>query len=193
MSKPSLLDSLKGGDRRSIGRADRVVVTVRRDPSLFPVLISGLRHEDQLVRMRAADAVEKLTVAHPQWLRPFTRRLMSLAARTEQQELRWHLAQMLPRLELSPKDRMMAAAILRRYLEDRSRIVKTFAMQGLFDLAMQDNRLLAPVRRVIVSLTKTGSPAMKSRGRKLLRQIDSPTPNTRSLSAFVAEGAISPE
>lgn len=100
---------------------------------------------------------------------------MSLAARVEQQELRWHLAQLLPRLELSRKDRTMAAAILRRYLEDRSRIVKTFAMQGLFDLDIQDNRLLAPVRRVMVSLTKTGSPAMKSRGRKLLRQIDGPS------------------
>ena len=175
MSKPTLLDSLKGGDRRSIGRADRVVVMVRRDPSHFPVLISGLSHEDELVRMRAADAVEKLTVTNPQWLWPFKRRLMSLAARVEQQELRWHLAQLLPRLELSRKDRTMAAAILCRYLEDRSRIVKTFAIQGLFDLDIHDNRLLAPVRRVMVSLTKTGSPAMKSRGRKLLRQIDGPS------------------
>jgi hypothetical protein len=100
---------------------------------------------------------------------------MNLATRVEQQELRWHLAQMLPRLELSRKDRVIAADILRRYLKDRSRIVKAFAMQGLFDLAMQDERLLAPVRRMIFSLTRTGSLAMISRGRRLLRQLDRPS------------------
>lgn len=167
----AILNMLQGGDRRSIGRSHRVVATVRRDPALFPVLMYGLGHADELVRMRAADAAEKLTATNPQWLRPFKRRLMNLAARVKQQELRWHLAQMLPRLELSRKDRAVAVAILRRYLGDRSRIVKTFAMQGLFDLAIQDARLLAPVRRVISSLTRRGSPAMKSRGRKLLLQL----------------------
>ncbi|MBI3356081.1 MAG: hypothetical protein HY038_04800 [Nitrospirae bacterium] len=171
----AILDELKGGDRRSIGRSHRVVAAVRRDPTLFPALMSGLGHADELVRMRAADAAEKLTARNPQRLQPFKRKLLSLAARAEQPELRWHLAQMLPRLELSPNDRTMAVAILRRYLGDRSRIVKTFAMQGLFDLASQDARLLAPVRRVISSLTRTGSPAMKSRGRKLLLQLGPPT------------------
>ena len=175
MDRQAILDALKGGDRRSIGRANQVVASVRREPSLFPALMNGLRHADELVRMRAADAAEMLTVKNPHWLQPFKRRLMSLAARVEQQELRWHLARMLPLLELSRKDRTMAVAILRRYLGDRRRIVMTFAMQGLFDLAIQDVRLLAPVRRMIFSLTRTGSPAMKSRGRRLLRQIDSPS------------------
>ena len=176
MDRQAILDALKGGDRRSIGRANQVVASVRREPSLFPALMNVLRHADEGVRMRAAVAAEKLMATNPHWLlQPFKCRLMSLAARVEQQELRWHLARMLPLLELSRKDRTMAVAILRRYLGDRRRIVMTFAMQGLFDLAIQDVRLLAPVRRMIFSLTRTGSPAMKSRGRRLLRQIDSPS------------------
>lgn len=168
------MDALTGGDRRSIGRSDLVVAAVRRDPSLFPALMNGLEHEDALVRMRAADAAEKLTVTNPQWLRPFKRPLMNVAASVTQPELRWHLAQMLPRLELSRKDREAALATLRLYLRDRSRIVKTFAMQGLADLAAQDSRLLVQVRRMISTLTRTGSPAMKSRGRKLLLQLRRP-------------------
>ena len=164
----TILDELRGNDRRSIGRSNQVVAIVRRTPALFPALIDGMHHKDEIVRMRAADAAEKLTASNPQWLRPFKRRLLSLAALAEQRELRWHLAQMLPRLELSRKERATAVAILRSYLEDKSRIVKTFAMQSLADFAVQDSRLLFQIRRLISSLIRTGSPAMKSRGRKLL-------------------------
>ncbi|MDH4082203.1 MAG: hypothetical protein OEV99_01330 [Nitrospira sp.] len=175
MEQRAVLDTLKGGDRRSIGRSNQVVKIVRRRPALFPALIDGMYHEDELVRMRAADAVEKLTVTNPEWLRPFKRRLIGLAACAEQQELRWHLAQMLPRLELSRRDRMVVAAIFRGYLQDQSRIVKTFAMQSLADLAMQDPRLRNSIRPLISSLTKTGSPSMKSRGRKLMLQLAAST------------------
>lgn len=167
----AVLNELRGADRRSIGRSNQVVDTVRRAPSLFPLLINGLEDEDPLVRMRAADAAEKLTVKNPQLLQPFKRRLINLAAQAEQQELRWHLAQMLPRLELSDKDRKSVATILRGYLKDKSRIVKTFAMQSLADLALQDSRLLASVTRRISAIMRKGSPAMKSRGRKLLLQL----------------------
>lgn len=175
MNNEAVLRALTGGDRRSIGRSNQVVKIVRRQPALFPALIDCMFHEDELVRMRAADAVEKLTVSSPEWLRPFKRRLIGLAVSTEQQELRWHLAQMLPRLELSRKDRMVVAAIFRGYLQDQSRIVKTFAMQGLADLAMQDPRLRDSIRPFIASLMRTGSPSMKSRGRKLLLRLDAST------------------
>lgn len=167
-TQPTILDELRGNDRRSIGRSNQVVALVRRKPALFPELIDGMHHKDEIVRLRAADAAEKLTAENPRWLRPFKRRLLSLAAQAEQQELRWHLAQILPRLDLTRKDREAAVGILRSYLEDKSRIVKTFAMQGLADLAAQDSRHLIKVRRLITSLIRTGSPAMKSRGRKLL-------------------------
>lgn len=171
MKKQTLLQALKGGDRRSIGRSNQVVAIIRRQPTLFPVLIEGMHHADELVRMRAADAVEKLTVTNPEWLQPFKAQLINLAARATQQELQWHLTQVLPRLELSRKDRVIVVEVFRRYLQDKSRIVKTFAMQGLTDLAKQDPRLTNSIRPLISSLTRTGSPSMKSRGRKLLLQL----------------------
>ena len=102
---------------------------------------------------------------------PFKSQLIKLAARATQQELQWHLTQVLPRLELSRKDSVIVVEVFRRYLQDKSRIVKTFAMQGLTDLAKQDPRLTNSIRPLISSLTRTGSPSMKSRGRKLLLQL----------------------
>ena len=175
MKYEDIAGALEGGDRRSIGRSNQVVGIVHRNLALLPALIDCMHHKDELVRMRAADAAEKLTVTNPEWFQPFRVELIKLADGATQQELKWHLAQILPRLELSRRDHVIVEAIFRRYLKDHSRIVRTCAMQGLSDLAMQDPRRLVPVRRLISSLMKTGSPAMKSRGRRLLRQLTAST------------------
>ncbi|MDX5324328.1 MAG: hypothetical protein LPJ96_11995 [Exiguobacterium sp.] len=52
---------LNGGDLRSIGQVDAVVVNVGDDPDRFSELMTGLTDDRPVVRMRSADAVEKVT------------------------------------------------------------------------------------------------------------------------------------
>ena len=80
--------------------------------------------------MRAADAAEKVTRKHPELLQQHKKELLGLVSQVEQQELRWHLAVMVPRLWLNARERQRAMTSLRAYLEDRSSIVKTFAPPG---------------------------------------------------------------
>src|SRR5271154_3412153 len=126
-----ILALLEGGTRRTIGRSDEVAALVSAEPVLFPELIDGLWSDNPLVRMRASDAAEKITRKQPELLQPYKKELLSLMAEAHEQELRWHLAAMIPRLKLSPKQRYTAINALVYYLEDRSSIVKTFALQGL--------------------------------------------------------------
>ena len=119
---------LAGGDRRSIGRSREVVKLVARSPGLIPVLVRGLDHDDPIVRMRAVDALEKVTAGQPALLGRHRRRLLALAGTETQQEVRWHLAQMLPRLRLAAADRAVAVRVLTEYLADRSRIVQACAL-----------------------------------------------------------------
>jgi hypothetical protein len=168
-----ILDKLKGGDRRSIGRSNEVVVEVLADPGLFGVVFEGMLDDDPLIRMRCADAIEKMTVSHPEYLRPYKTKLIRQVAAIDQQEVRWHVAQLLSRLDLAPKERRAVVAILQGYLKDESKIVKTLSMQALADMAEQDASLRAPIIRQLEELTRSGSPAMKSRGRKLLAKLTS--------------------
>jgi hypothetical protein len=128
--------------------------------------------EDPLVRMRSADVVEKITTVHPEYLQPHKEKLIRQIANVEQQEVRWHVAQMLPRLYLDPAERAVVFSILLGYLNDESKIVKTFSMQALADLAEDDATLRPRVVGLLEDLTRTGSPAMKSRGRKLLDRLN---------------------
>jgi hypothetical protein len=182
----TILDKLEGGDRRSLGRSPEVVHEVLLDPSLVRVLFQGLRSADPIIRMRAADALEKVTSVRPEWLKPRKRDLLLLARQTTQQELRWHLAQMLPRLSLSRPERRVLVSILREYLQDRSSIVKTCALQALADLAVIDPTFRVEAKRIIEAAMPDGTPAMRARGRRLLARW--PTATGHSVSIARARG-----
>jgi hypothetical protein len=167
----AILRLLAGGDRRSIGRSNTVVSAVLRDPSLFPALFGGILSADPILRMRAADAVEKVTAQRPEYLQPYKHQLLGEVARIEQKEVRWHAAQMFPRLELNEAELAQTLQILFAYLNDRSSIVKTCVMQALADLAERTPRLRPTVLGHLRELTVIGTPAMKARGRKLVAQL----------------------
>ncbi len=163
-----LLRQLAGADRRSIGRSNQVVKQVLANPKLFRALFAGMLDLDPIIKMRSADAVEKITARRPDLLRPYKKQLLQRAAKTDQPEVRWHAAQLFSRLELTPSERHSVMAILSEYLRDDSSIVKTFSMQALSDIAEQDATLRPGITKQLVRLTQTGTPAMRARGRRLV-------------------------
>ncbi len=174
MPRTNILDLLAGGDRRTIGLSDKVVAIVSKNPRLFPRLIAGLWSEDPLVCMRSADATEKVTRSNHQLLRPYRKELLGLMNENKQQELRWHLAVIVPRLPLSGMERQLVTSLLQSYLADRSSIVRASALQGLTDLAQNDASMRPGVIEILRQATRDGTPAMKARSRKLLLQFGDP-------------------
>jgi HEAT repeat protein len=168
VARKNILRLLEGTDRRTIGRSDEAARIVAGNRALFPQLIAGLWSEDSAVRMRAADAMEKVTRTDPGPLQPYKKELLGLMGETRQQELRWHLAAMVPRLLLRASERRRAAELLNGYLEDRSSIVRTFALQGLADLAQRDASMRGGVIELLRESVRSGTPAMRARSRKLL-------------------------
>ena len=177
MSREGTIRSLlSGGDRRSIGRSDQVSALVIGKPERFGRLVKCLWDADPVVSMRAADAAEKVSRENPALLQPHKAELLGLLAEVIQKEVRWHLAVMVPRLQLTTSEYRFAAELLKSYMEDRSSIVKTYAMQGLFDLAAQTPEIRMSVLELLRVQTRTGTAAMRARGRKLIRQLESHTP-----------------
>lgn len=169
-----ILQKLKGGDLRSIGRAEEVVQDILDNPSLFTEVFEGMLDDDPLVRMRSADALEKVSSKHPEYLQPFKNRLISEVSQVRQQEVRWHVAQMFSYLEVDEADRDEIIKILMSYLDtEKSRIVKVFSMQTLADLAGRDESIKPAVTRRLQELITSGSPAMASRAKKLLTELSS--------------------
>jgi len=144
-------------------------VEVMKSPVRMDELFEGLFHEEAVVRARAADALEKISVQKPEWLRPYRGRLLREVAQIDQKEVRWHLAQMLGRVPLTAKQTAQAIKLLSNFLHSSdSQIVKVSSMQALADLALQDQSIRPKVSRLLKAALKSGSPSIKARARKIL-------------------------
>ena len=87
-------------------------------------------------------------------------------------KLRWNLAFVLPRLALTLPEARRAAATLYTFLDDRSSIVKTAALQGLADLTRHDPDSLPAVLDLLRIQGRSGTPAMRARSRHLIKRLD---------------------
>jgi len=95
--------TLSGGDLRSIGRGNSVVQKIRtRDD--FDQFFKLLSHKDRLVVMRAADAIEKITRENKEYLFKHKKNILDLYKIAKDKELKWHLALLIPRLNLTIKE-----------------------------------------------------------------------------------------
>lgn len=177
MSQDDIRSLLAGGDRRSIGHSNEVAALLSVQPERAAELVGCVWDADPLVRIRAADAAENASRRKPELLEAFKTALLSLVGEAVQQEVRWHLAQMVPRLRLTDSERQFVIERLQTYLTDRSSIVKTSAMQSLYELTLGDLELEPMAMEVIRDAVRSGTPAMRARGRKLLRRMTGGAPS----------------
>ena len=174
MRKPETIRAMLavGRHRMDGGRARQVAELVLAKPRKVGKLIECLWDEDAGVACRAADALERATYHRPELAQPWKVSLIGLMTEAEQNKLRWNLALLVPRLDLNVAEARRAASALRGYLDDRGSIVKTAAMHGLAALTKHDPELMPEVLDMLRILSRSGTPAMRARGRILLKRIE---------------------
>jgi HEAT repeat protein len=178
---------ITGRHRLHAGRANQVATLVLAQPKKISQLIECLWDEDAGVANRAADALERATFHQPSLAEPWKDALLGLIAEAEQNKLRWNLALFVPRLQLSVPEAQRAAAALRTYLEDKSSIVKTAAMHGLADLTHHDPSLRPEVLDMLRILSRSGTPAMRARGRILLKKLETRSNSRRPTDTLASK------
>jgi hypothetical protein len=159
---------LKGGDLRSKGQSDKVVSLTdnrKKFDELFPLLF----HADRIVVMRAADAIEKITLHHPEFLSAHKNQILQLCSEAENIELKWHLALLVPRLKLTKQELGKVWQILSDWATDKkeSKIVRVNSLQGLFDLSTQNRELEQDFRFTLSAIEKESIPSLNARIREL--------------------------
>ena len=166
----ALRDQLGGGDRQSKGTADAIAAEALDDPPLVAALVAALDDPDELVRLRAADALEKASAARPEIIAPHASTLLGRPADLAQHDVRWHIAQMIPRLPLDEPQLARAVAVLRTTLVSESRVARTMALDALVRLADREWSLRPAARRAISAVRSRGSPAEQARARILSKR-----------------------
>jgi hypothetical protein len=165
------------------GRVPEMAALVSVQPRRAARLIECLWDEDPGVASRAADVLERIS-RHPspalsRILAGYKDALLGLLPDARFMKLRWNLAFLIPRLTLTLPEARRAAATLYTFLDDRSSIVKTAALQGLADLTRHDPESLPAVLDLLRIQGRSGTPAMRARSRRLIQRLDPSARPTR--------------
>jgi hypothetical protein len=168
----AILNKLKGGDLRSKGKSEEVVADILNNPFIFGEVFYGMVHDDPAVRMRAADAIEKVSRLHPEYLKAYKQRLIHEISKIEQQEVRWHVAQMFSYFDLNDREKELIVDLLFSWLEESSsNIVRVNSMQTLSNMAEENREIRLKVIEKLKEIVQNGSPSMVSRGKKLIKKL----------------------
>lgn len=163
-----LRGQLAGGDRRSVGDSDAVAEIIASEPDKFAEAIALMGDDDPVIRMRASDAVEKASRSRPGLLSPFVGKLLGSLSDCEQQEVRWHILMMLPRLPLmSAANKLRAWSIAQQSLLHPSRIVQCEAVSAMHALSRLDPNRRSSYASAIKRLKRRASPSVQARIRRL--------------------------
>lgn len=159
---------LQGGDLRSIGQSNAVVSLVN-DQASFDALFELLHYTDRKLVMRSADAIEKISLQHPGYLKKHKQALLQLAAADGNIELKWHLSLLLPRLPLTKKELHTVWELLTCWALNKkeSKIVRVNALQALFDLSRQQKDLEKAFRQTVALVSKENIASINARIKKL--------------------------
>ena len=82
------------------------------------------------------------------------------------------MAQISPRLKYTKREERQLAELLKKLLSHKSKIVRVSAMEALTIFAERNESILKEVLEIIKMQMKNGSPAILSRGRKLLQRLE---------------------
>ena len=162
------IDILKGGDLRSTGQSNKVVSLIKNQES-FDELFKEIFNADRIVVMRTADAIEKITLNHPEYLRHHNQDILQLCNTAKNIELKWHLALLVSRLSLTKIEIGSVWQTLTSWATDpnESKIVRVNSMQGLFNLLTQHKELKQDFNLTVNKIEEENIPSINARIRKL--------------------------
>ncbi len=173
-----ILNTIKGGGLRSLGDTG-IVISEITNRQKFDELFKNLFDADRLIVMRTADAVEKISQTHPEYLDSHKKELLELFQTANHIELKWHLAQLIPRLiirlKLNEEETGSAWDRLTQWALDKSgsRIVRVNSMQALFDIQKQYPELKKDFTDTLAKLDREIIPSLVARIKKLRKEMKS--------------------
>ena len=169
----SVRDALSGGTRTSVGKADQVVEKLLKAPSGLSEVYELFLDEDPVVAMRSSYVAMRVAEQKPESVQPFAKDLLKNLELYTQQEVRWHIPQLLVHLDLTRAQRKRAYEVIMNWAEtDKSKIVGYYSFQAAADFAETDSTLLQDFIPRIRKANKTGAKSIQNRCKKIAKQLD---------------------
>lgn len=162
---------LAGGNARSLGRTEQVVELVLSRHARLDELFDCVFHADEVVRMRAGDALEKVCRQKPELLEPFKERLLNDVPKVRQASVQWHLAQMFSEIHLNQSEKKRAVDILKHNLDTMDDwIVINLTLESLATFVREEAFGQDEFINILKQFQNGNHKSVASRANKLLKE-----------------------
>ena len=168
----SVREKLTGGTRTSVGSADEVIQKLLKNTAGLSVIYDLFLDEDPVVAMRASYVAMKVAEQKPDSVEPFAKDLLKNLNLYTQQEVRWHIPQLLAHLNLTLAQRRKAYEVLMEWSEtDKSKIVGYYSLQTAANFAETDDKILQDFIPRLKKANKLGAKSIQNRCKKIAKQL----------------------
>jgi hypothetical protein len=168
----SVREKLTGGTRTSVGSADEVIQKLLKNTAGLPAIYDLFLDEDSVVAMRASYVAMKVAEQKPDSVEPFAKDLLKNLNLYTQQEVRWHIPQLLAHLNLTLAQKRKAYEVLMEWSEtDKSKIVGYYSLQTAANFAETDDKLLQDFIPRLKKANKLGAKSIQNRCKKIAKQL----------------------
>jgi hypothetical protein len=135
----------------------------------FDELLAIVFHHEKQLAIRAAEAIDEITRKHPEFLVPHKAQLLTLLTTADHHEIKWHIAQWLPRIPLLDDDLGHVWRLLSYWAHNpnEGKIIRVHALQALHELSTRYPSLEGSFREILITLEKTKAPALQTAINKL--------------------------
>jgi HEAT repeat protein len=161
-----LLEWLSQGDLRTDGMAPEVARLVVENPHLAEELLEGITSSDDVIRGHTADALERVSRAHPELVVERLDDLTSLAKEDPVPMVRWHLAMIFGNLLIYKDLKAVLKHTLLEMLEDESVFTISWVLSSLSILGRKYPQEKNDILQAIEPFLMDQSIAIRSRAKK---------------------------
>jgi len=162
------MELLAGDDLRSLGKSSKILTLINNQNS-FDELFTYLYNNDRAIVMKTIDLIEKITIEDRKYLQKHKSEILNLSNDAKNIELKWHLAQIIVRLEYTNVELKIVWKILEKWIVDKkeSKIVRVNSLQGLYEIVKNNCEYQNNLKKIVKTIKEENISSLNSRIKKL--------------------------
>lgn len=166
--KEEIKKLLIGGDLRSIGQSSKIEKLINNQED-FDILFNFINSDDRLTVMRTADSIEKITRRRRDYIVKQKNIIIKLCDKAIDKELKWHLAQIVSRLNLNDEEYKKVFKILKKWILDKneSKIVRANSLESLFEISKKNTIIKEELNQMVYQIKKENLPSLNAKIKKI--------------------------
>jgi len=159
---------LAGNDLRSLGKSSEIISLIN-DQNSFDKLFTYLYNNDRSIVMKTIDLIEKVTFEHKEYLQKHKLEIINMSNNAENIELKWHLAQIIVRINYTYSEIKTIWKILEKWIlnNKESKIVRVNSLQSLYEIEKDNNEYQNKLMKIVKIIREENISSINARIKKL--------------------------